>query len=155
MRILSKIPVFVFTLLFLMGAGAGLAGEVIQSQEAESVDGIEVDLTSVKMKNDIVTLKFKIRNVGSKSQNVEIPYKSCFLMDETNQKKYYILKDSDGIFIAGPLNRRVGGGQFSLHISPGKSKNMWMKFPAPPDNPETVTISIEGVLPFEDVKLPK
>ncbi len=156
MRNLAKTTIFPLIFTFMVFSGTGLlAAEVIQTQEAETWDGIEVDLTSLKVKNNIVTVKFKIKNTGSEKQNVRIEYRHCYLMDETNQKKYYILKDSDGLFIAGPNRDRGDGGRFWFAISPGKTKSMWMKFPAPVDSPETVTIALHNVIPFEDVKLPE
>jgi len=155
MRNFSKITIVTFALTFLVFTGSGLAAEVMQTQEAETWDGIEVDLTSLKVKNSIVTVKFKIRNAGSEKQNVRVDYRDCYLMDETNQKKYYVLKDSDGLFISGPNYDRSNGGRFWFDILPGKAKNLWMKFPEPTDSPETVTIAVANVLPFEDVELPK
>ena len=76
-------------------------------------------------------------------------------MDETNQKKYFVLKDSDGQFIGGSKDKEWEGGRFSARIGHSKSKSAWMKFPEPTDNPETITISIPGVFPFEEVELTK
>ncbi|MBN2466592.1 MAG: hypothetical protein JXD19_00435 [Deltaproteobacteria bacterium] len=129
------------------------AGEVIQTQESSSWDGIEADLTSLTIKNNIITVKIKFRNTASKNQGIKIPYDSCFIMDATNQKKYYPLKDSDGLYIAGPVSDTQGGGRFWFDIHAGQSKSLWIKFPEPTDNPETVTISLEGIFPFEDIAL--
>ena len=112
MRNLIRMAIVALALAFLVTTGAGFATEVIQTQEAETWDGVEVDLTSLTVKNNIVTVKFKIRNTGSEKQNVRVDYRDCYLMDETNQKKYYVLKDSDGLFISGPNYDRSNGGRF-------------------------------------------
>lgn len=148
MSILFSLVLFVTTALIL-------AQDVIQTQESDTWDGIEVDLTSLKVKNNIVTVRFKLRNEGSEKQVVMIRFDSCYIVDESNQKKYYALKDADGIFIGGPLYDKNDGGRFWYDINPGKSKSLWIKFPEPTDNPETMTISIPGVFPFEDVELKK
>ena len=142
-------------LAILLSAGLAFGSEVIQTQESDSWDEVEVDLTSLKIKNNIVTAKFKIRNNGSAQQNIRIDYKQCYLMDEANQKKYYVLKDSDGLFIAGPNYDRGDGGRFWFDIQAERSKGMWMKFPEPADNPETISISIPKVFPFEEIELTK
>ena len=90
MRNSIKITVLTFALTFMSFTVAGFAAEIIQTQEAETWDGIEVDLTSTKVKNSIVTVKFKIRNAGSEKQSVRVDYRDCYLMDETNQKKYHM-----------------------------------------------------------------
>lgn len=128
----------------------GFAGEVIQTQESQW-DGIEADLTSVKARNGIITVKVKLRNTGTKAQGVKIHYDGCYLVDETSQKKYYALKDSDGLYIAGPASDEQKGGRFWFDVPAGKAKSLWIKFPEPTDGPETLTISLEGVFPFEDI----
>jgi hypothetical protein len=129
--------------------------EVIQTQESDKWDNIELDLFGLKIRNDIITLKFKIRNTGQQIQDVQFYYKDCYIMDETNQKKYFLLKDSDGQFIGGPKDKAWSGGRFSYRIDPGKSKSLWMKFPQPTDNPKTITIVIPGVMPFEEIGISK
>ena len=143
--------------IFIVGVVL-LAGKVIQTQESDKWDGLEIDLISLKVKNNVLTVKFKLRNVGSEVIEPGIYFKDCYIMDETNQKKYYPLKDSDGNYIAGPVRysgSAWGGGLFKFKIEPGKMKGMWIKFPEPSDNPETITIHIPGFFPFEEIKLSK
>jgi hypothetical protein len=127
-------------------------GDVIQTQEAHAWDGIEVDITKITFKNNILTIKLKFRNTGTERKWVTIFYKDCYIMDEVNQKKYYLLKGSDGIYIAGP---QISDSIFAYHISPNKSKNVWLKFPEPTDNPKSIIISIPGVELFEEVEIKK
>jgi len=143
----------VSVMLSMLSMGVAFGNEVIQTQESDTWDEIEVDLTSLEVRNDIVTLKFKFRNEGEDRQEVEFYFKDCYIMDEVNQKKYYPLKDSDGFFIAGPSAGDHRGGYFEVTIEPSKSKGLWLKFPQPTDNPETITISIPGVFPFEGMQL--
>jgi hypothetical protein len=146
---------FIALPIVLLCAGILFCGEVIQTQESDSWEGIEVDLTSLKIKNNIVTLKFKFRNAGSDRQRGEIKFNACYIMDEVNQKKYYPLKDSDGNYIGGPMATYISGGIYKFELQGGKTKSMWIKFPEPTDNPESITISIPGVFPFEEVALTK
>jgi len=146
---------FSFILAIFVSVIIIYAGQVIQTQESDSWEGIEVDLIGLKINNNIITLRFKFRNTGDASQEVQFYFKDCYIMDETNQKKYFVLKDSDGQFIGGPKDKEWEGGRFSARIGHSKSKSAWMKFPEPTDNPETITISIPGVFPFEEVELTK
>lgn len=144
-----------FTTVLAVSASLILGFEVIQTQEHDSLDGIELDITSIAVKNNVLTIRFKFRNVGSEQQEPKLYYKDCYIMDETNQKKYFPLKDSDDSYIAGPKTRGWSGGYMEFKIDAGKSKGMWIKFPEPTDNPETIAISIPGVFPFEEVALTK
>lgn len=140
-------------MLSVLMMGVAFASEVVQTQESDTWDGIEVDLISLKVKNEIITLRFKFRNEGDDEQEVSFYFEDCYIMDEANQKKYYPLQDSDGFFIAGPSAGDHKGGYFEFKIEPSKSKGLWLKFPQPTDNPETIAISIPGVFPFEEVEL--
>ena len=144
---------FISVVAVIFAAGLIFAGEVIQTQESSLWDGVEVDLLSVKVRNNILTVKIKFRNEGEENQKISAYYESCYIMDETNQKKYFVLKDSDGKYIAGPKKGDHKGGYFEFKIEPSKSKGVWMKFPAPENSPETISLSIPGVFPFEEVAL--
>jgi hypothetical protein len=140
-------------LIVLVPAGIVFSGEVIQTQESDAWEGIEADLTSLRISKNIVTVKVKLRNTGCEEQGVKIPYDACFIMDETNQKKYYPLKDSDGLYIAGPMADEQSGGRFWFGVQAGKARGLWIKFPEPTDGPETITISLAGIFPFEEIQL--
>ena len=144
---------FISVVAVIFAAGLIFAGEVIQTQESSLWDGVEVDLLSVKVRNNILTVKIKFRNEGEENQKISAYYESCYIMDETNQKKYFVLKDSDGKYIAGPKKGDHKGGYFEFKIEPSKNKGIWMKFPAPENSPETISLSIPGVFPFEEVEL--
>jgi hypothetical protein len=144
---------FVLVVVIIFAAGLIFAVEVIQTQESSLWGGVEVDLLSVQVRNNILTVKLKFRNEEEDSQKVSAYYESCYIMDETNQKKYFVLKDSDGQYIAGPKEGDHKGGYFEFKIEPSKSKGIWMKFPAPESSPETISLSIPGVFPFEEVEL--
>lgn len=139
-------------LLVLFGTLALFAAQVIQTQESDSWEGMEADLVKVSDSNDILTLRFKFRNTAGSDHNVSFMYKDCYIVDETNQKKYFALKDSEGQFIGGPKDKDWEGGRFGMRINPGESKGCWMKFPVPADHPESISITIPGFFPFEDVK---
>jgi hypothetical protein len=140
----------------LLTAGILFCGDVIQTQESDSWEGVEVDLVSLKIRNNIITMRFKLRNAGSEKQSGQIYFEGCYIMDEVNRKKHYPLKDADGIYIAGPMTQSGHrGGRFIFDLQPGKSRSMWIKFPEPTDNPATITISVPGVFPFEEVELNK
>ncbi|MCP4156133.1 MAG: hypothetical protein GY757_50905 [bacterium] len=147
----------VLTIVFIMVVTISFAAAqgVLQTQESDLYDGISVDLTKLAVKNNIITIKMKWRNEGDEKHSVRFSYGNCYIMDSANQKKYFALKDSEGIFIAGPQHDKDKGGRFWYEIKQKKSKNIWIKFPLPTDNPETISIAIPGVSPFDDVELKK
>jgi hypothetical protein len=153
----STIKKYLFLILSIIFVSAAFlfAQDPLQTQESDLWDGIEIDLTKMTVKNNVITVKFKLRNTGAEKHSVKIDYNACYIMDEKNQEKYYVLKDSDGIYIAGPQYDQSGGGRFWFDIKPQKSKGLWMKFPEPTDNPEAISISIPGTPPFDGVEIKK
>jgi len=151
----SKKTLLSLSLGLLVSIGLLFCQQAIQTQSHNTEEGIEVDLTSLDIQNNVVTVKFKLRNTGTQKQDVVIYFKDSYIMDEINQKKYYGLKDTDGLYIAGPASDSNSGGRFWYSIQPGKSMGLWIKFPQPADNPASITVSLPGVSPFENVKLAK
>jgi len=129
------------------------SADVIQTQDSDTWDGVVADLIKLSVKNDVLTLRFKFRNEGSDNPRVELYFKDCYIVDESNQKKYFPLKDSEGQYIGGPKEKDWEGGRFSFIIEAGRSKGFWIKCPVPADNPETISISIPFFFPFEEISL--
>lgn len=154
MKDLKKV-FFTFLFFSLLSSPGLLAGKVIQSQDSTKWDGIQVNLTYLRIKNDILTFRFKYKNIGPNSEELYFVFRDFYIIDESNQKKFYALKDSDNNYLGGPMSSHYKGGVFEYDIEPGSSKGLWIKFPVPPDHPETITINVPGMFPFEDVVLPK
>ena len=95
-------------------------------------DDVVVELKPVKRASgDTITLKFKYTNNSSEDVDIsrsgqyghEDVIQHIYYVDTKNNKKYLIVKDSDG----KPL-----GTKLKYFVLPaGKSKAAWGKFPAP------------------------
>lgn len=131
---------------------SGYAMEAIQTQP--SSDGnFEASLTSVKIKRDVLTIRVMVKNVSANKAEMQCNYKEVYYTDVEDKKKYFVLKDSEGQYIAGPKRGGAYGGYFGGDIDPDGQKIMWMKFPAPPETTTTVDIFVPGILPFEEIQL--
>ena len=153
MKSISKSVLVGMAVLLWIGFGLLIAAEVIQTQENETLEGVESDLTKLSIRNDVLTLRFKIRNSSGKACTIEYYFKDCYIIDAANQKKYFPLKDSDGQFIGGPKEKDWEGGRYRVSIEADSSAGFWLKFPVPADDLETIDISIPGFFPFEEVSL--
>ncbi|MCG2816640.1 MAG: hypothetical protein L6425_11980 [Candidatus Aminicenantes bacterium] len=150
---MKNIRKLTMSIMILAAAVVLTAADVIQTQDSDTWDGVAADLTQISLRNDVLTLRFKIRNTGSESPRIEFLYRDCYIVDESNQKKYFLLKDSEGQFIGGPKDKDWEGGRFSYIVEADGSKGLWMKFPVPADNPDSISISVPGFFPFEEVSL--
>ena len=96
-----------------------------------------------------VTLRVQVVNDGDKSQPM---YQlignsldgNAHLIDAANKKKYLVVKDSSGKCECAPIRDSV---------EKGSPVNLWVKFPAPPESVQKVTVVINGFEPVESVPL--
>jgi len=149
----SKVFRYVILGTTLILFGGAMAQDALQTQYHDTLDGLEVDLVKLDVQNSILTMRFRVRHTGESKVTWQFNYSDCYIMDETNQKKYSALKDSDGLYIAGPVYDKNNGGRFWFDFMPGQTKGIWIKFPEPTDGPEAITISLPNVSPFDAVKM--
>lgn len=135
----------VFISLSIVPLAIAQPDPVIQSQET-NFPGITAELIQCKRKKGVLTVKVRLKNISSKSVRTWWPdvQKTAYLLDETNQKKYFPLKDVIGNCICNAVND---------HIKPNMSKTSWFKFPAPPQEVKEISIILPLSAPFEDVPI--
>jgi hypothetical protein len=96
-----------------------------------------------------VTLRFQVVNDGNVSHAVyQLIGNSldghAHLIDAANKKKYLVVKDSSGKCECAPIRGDV---------EKGSPINLWVKFPAPPESVQKVTVVVDGFEPVESVPL--
>lgn len=131
-------------------AAPAAAGASLGVEEHDS--GAELTLLECKRTSgDTVTVKWLYKNGSEEKQRIDpLISEDHYLVDAAAKKKYFVVKDSSGNWVAGS-NR----GYNYVEVQPGKTYKMWAKFPAPPEATEKVTVYIMGVPPFEDVPIAK
>jgi len=65
-------------------------------------------------------------------------------------KKYFILKDSDGTYLAPATD---GLGDLEVHLAKDQQYTWWAKFPAPPPDVKKITFMTPLTPPFEDIPI--
>ena len=144
------LPIFViigsvFISLPIVPLAIAQSDPVIQSQET-NIPGTTAELIQCKRKKGVLTVKVRLKNISSNRVHIRWPnvYNTTYLLDETNQKKYFPLKDVIGNCICSAENS---------YIEPNMSRTSWFKFPAPPQKVEEISIIIPLSAPFEDVHI--
>lgn len=144
----------VFAIAFLtIGVGVlaqGAAPAPIASQET-NWNGVTADVTEFKRKGNTLTAKVKLRNAGPKTMQVQVRYETAYVLDVDAAKKYEVLKDDKGAYIAAGSGNYTD--RFLVDIPAGEAKILWMKFPAPPATTKVATLQIEETPPFEDLPI--
>ena len=119
---------------------------------------IEVDVLKANVQEGILTVTLAYRNNGKEAVNLKkIALDEVYFISETEKKKYHVLKDSKGAWIAAPVARGMLGTETGFEatavaVNPGSKAIVWCKFPAPPENITMVNLVVPDVIPFD--KLP-
>jgi len=114
--------------------------------------GIVAEVTEFRRKGNTLTAKVRLTNRGAEPGKPEILYKEVYLIDTGAGKKYEVLKDEKGTFIAS-LTQGWSDRWYDSHFKPGDSQVIWMKFPAPPAETKAITLQLPSTPPFEDVNI--
>ena len=130
--------------------GTAPAAASLASQET-NWPGIAADVTEFKRKGNTLTAKVVLRNHGSEEPEADVHYDEIYVMDLAAGKKYEVLKDEKGSYIAAL--KSGWNNRWYQKLGPGQTFTLWMKFPAPPPDVKSVTLQIPGMPPFEDLAI--
>ena len=151
-RVLS--PAF---LTLALSTSLAFSAEPLQTQMGMAGD-IEVDLVRVATDDGVLTTIFAYRNNGSEEAGIKYSVGEVYYLDKSEGKKYHVLADSEGKWIAAPVARgsiavETGMSAVPVPIPAGGKKLVWFKFPAPPASSAEIDIVLPDTLPFEKIAL--
>lgn len=129
---------------------SGSPAAVIASQES-NWPGVLVEVTEFRRKGSALTARVVLRNQGSAEVQPEVRYDEVYLMDLGAGRKYQVLRDENGAYIAAL--RPGWKDRWYETLAAGKSFTIWIKFPAPPPDVNAVTLQIPNLPPFEDLPI--
>lgn len=116
-------------------------------------DGLTMELLSVERKGNVVTVKWSVKNEGTKSAMADFDLEgnkaTTYLVDEENGTKYFALTDKEGQLLA--TEHEYNGIWESLE--PGESARFWAKFPAPPPAVKSINLLFTKADPFESIAI--
>ena len=120
------------------------------SQET-NLPGVVAEVTEFRRKGNTLTAKVRFRNTGTADVDVDFSYAGAYLLDTEAAKKYEVLKDEKGYYIAALYGSTKD--RYWVDLPPGASLTAGMKVPAPPAATTAVTLQVPGVPPFEDIPI--
>ena len=113
--------------------------------------GVSATITEFRRKGNTLTAKVQLMNHGSDDSRVEVKFDETYLIDTGAGKKYNVLKDEKGSYIASL--RSGWNDRWYGDMKAGETYLLWMKFPAPPAETKAITLQLPGMAPFEDVNI--
>ena len=123
----------------------------VLAREETKWPGIAAEVTEFRRKGNTLTAKVRFRNGGAADGEPDIKYEEVYLMDAGAGKKYSVLKDENGAYIAAL--RQGWKDRWYEKVPPAQEMVIWAKFPAPPADVKAITLQLPGVPPFDDLAI--
>jgi hypothetical protein len=126
---------------------------VIQSQDT-NIPGVTGELIQCRRSDGVLSIKIRFHNTSAAPVSFYVlapntSYDKFYL--SAASKKYFILKDADGTYLAPGSDFSCGMPGVCEKLDPGKSNTWWAKFPAPSADVTKVDLYTPVTPPFEDV----
>lgn len=128
-----------------------LLAQSLQTQYHNS--GAEVHVLKAHVADAVLTVVVRYQNTTGAKIEENYPVAEVYYIDPAENKKYSVLKDENGKWIANPVNNHglIGtvGRDWGLEIEAGSASVLWFKFPAPASGHDTVNLVIPNITPFD------
>jgi hypothetical protein len=117
--------------------------------------GLEVDLMRAGVTGDTLAVELHCRNPGKSTVVIKFPIEQVSVIDDATSRRYGVLKDQAGQYLAAPMIDWAGRPIQSIYSKIGFRSDsvMWFKFPAPPPQAQTVSINIPTIAPFDNIRI--
>ena len=134
---------------------AAASSDIIQSQDT-STQGVVGELIQCRRSGGVLSVKIRFHNttgagMGFYALGPNSSYEKYYLAAAS--KKYFILKDTDGTYLAPAFNWDCGMSGVCEKLGPGQSITWWAKFPAPSADVTKLDLFTPVTPPFEDVPI--
>ncbi|MEM8505632.1 MAG: hypothetical protein AAF716_21070 [Cyanobacteria bacterium P01_D01_bin.1] len=122
-----------------------LSYEPIQTQYGP--DGSEVDLMTVEITGDVLTITLRYRSQPESRLSTRYGIDEVSYTDDMTAERYGVIRDSADEWLASPQDFN---GNFRINLY-DNAETAWFKFPAPPLEVDSISINIPEVSPFNGV----
>lgn len=131
--------------------------ETVTSKYSAEASHLTVDVLELaRVGPNVLKLRFVFSNTSDAGEYIEFgnafaqedadagTVAGVYLIDAFRQKKYFILRGSDGKALCSSGITRIG---------PGESLELWANFPAPPQDSSLVTVHVPMIPPIGEVPI--
>ncbi|MCB2376394.1 hypothetical protein LGH70_02300 [Hymenobacter sp. BT635] len=116
--------------------------------------GTQIALTKARVIGDILTVELQAAlppNADSNSETVRADIDQISYIDDATSRKYNVLKDQSGLYMALPLDySKKSVAADARKSGPGI---MSFRFPAPPATSTTISLSLPGMGSFDGIAI--
>jgi photosystem I P700 chlorophyll a apoprotein A2 len=118
-----------------------------------AVPPLKAILVSATRSPGQLKVRLKIVNPGKKkASDGALRYADTFAFDTMNKRKYPLLKDSSGKYLAEPISDNTDGGRYWYsYVEPGGQTLVSLTFQPPPDTTKSVDVILPLLSPLENI----
>jgi len=120
-----------------------------------AVPPLKAILVSATRSAGQLKVRLKIVNPGkNKASGGALRYADTFAFDAVNKRKYPLLKDQSGKYLAEPMSDGNDGGRYWYsYVEPGGQTLVSLTFQPPPDSTRAVDIILPLIAPLENIPI--
>jgi outer membrane protein OmpA-like peptidoglycan-associated protein len=127
--------------------------KALATQEAEQPGVVVEALEAKRVPGGMLNVVWRYRNTGT--EHYSFPHLSnqvvgAYVIAPKSRKKYEVVKDKSGEWLSGST-LGMGATSSGEALEPGKTLTVWAKFPAPPDDEQTISLTVPGAPPFDNL----
>ena len=112
-----------------------------------NIQGLVAQITKCNRSKGVLTIDMQFLNITDKKFTNN--YDQYVVM--ANSKRYLILRDTDKLPLATPIN--YFGGDVRVEVGGGGSYTFWAMYPTPPAEVKSISFYTPFTRPFDDVPI--
>ncbi len=136
--------------------GVKVSEQAVTLREVGSaVPPLRASLVSAVRSAGQLKVRLKIIHPGNqKASGPPLRYADTYAFDVVNKRKYPLLKDQSGNYLAEPISDDNDGGRYWYsYVQPGGQTLVSLTFQPPPDTTRAVDIVLPFLNPFENIPI--
>ena len=132
----------------------GMDGPAAPLSSSSSEGQLRATLTAATRADGQLKVRIKLESTGSGVEGSAVYYQDVYALDPASKRQYFLVKDTDGNFLAQPVSDSDKGGRLWMNkVPPHGQTFMSLTFAAPPDNVKSVDIMVPQFSLFEAIQI--
>jgi hypothetical protein len=126
-----------------------------EAQDVNGTTGVLAEIVQCKRDSGVLSIRMRLHNTGAADASFSLINKANYdqYYVTAGSKKYLVLRDSEKVPLANPINTDAYTGGVNVTIPKGGTFTWFAKYPAPPTDVKKVNYYTPITTPFEDIPI--
>jgi hypothetical protein len=124
-----------------------------EAQDVNGTIGVVAEIVQCKRDSGVLSIRMRLHNTGAADASFSLITKGNYdqYYVTGGNKKYLVLRDSEKVPLANPINTDAYTGGVNVTIPKGGTFTWFAKYPAPPADVKKINYYTPITTPFEDI----